>query len=93
MSFQAMVDADVTGAVAVDVGKTVVAVAVTDAYRHRLLGPVEFEMTGRGLEGVLALIGSRMGRMFRCKSASRPQCITSGLCGALLFGLQALRRI
>ncbi|CCQ46523.1 transposase IS116/IS110/IS902 family protein [Pseudarthrobacter siccitolerans] len=42
--------------VAVDVGKKVVSLSVTDSGRHRLLGPVEFEMTGRGVEVVLALI-------------------------------------
>ncbi|MEV7132665.1 transposase [Arthrobacter sp. NPDC093128] len=46
--------------VAVDVGKTVVALSVTDAGRHRLLGPVDFEMTRRGLEGILGLIRSRL---------------------------------
>ncbi|WP_354188104.1 transposase [Arthrobacter sp. UYCu712] len=45
---------------AVDVGKTVVALSVTDAGRHRLLGPVDFEMTGPGLAGVLALIKGRL---------------------------------
>ncbi|MFE4080322.1 transposase [Paenarthrobacter sp. YIM B13468] len=34
--------------------------SVTDAGRHRLLGPVDFEMTGRGLQGVLALIRTRL---------------------------------
>jgi transposase len=46
--------------VAVDVGKTAVALSVTDAGRHRLLGPVGFEMTVRGLEGVLSLIRGRL---------------------------------
>ena len=46
--------------VAVDVGKKTVALSVTDAGRHRLLGPVDFEMTGRGVDGVLALISSRL---------------------------------
>jgi len=31
--------------VAVDVGKTSVALSVTDGERHRLVGPVEFTMT------------------------------------------------
>jgi hypothetical protein len=35
--------------VAVDVGKAQVAVLVTDAQRRRLLGPVEFSMTGSGV--------------------------------------------
>lgn len=46
--------------VAVDVGKTAIALSVTDAGRHRLLGPVGFEMTVRGLEGVLSLIRGRL---------------------------------
>jgi transposase len=57
---QAAVATDSPVVVAVDVGKTTVALSVTDAGRHRLLGPVEFEMTGRGLDGVLALISSRL---------------------------------
>jgi len=40
-----------TVVVAVDVGKTTVALSVTDAARHRLLGPVDFAMTGPGLVG------------------------------------------
>jgi len=39
--------------VAVDVGKTSAAVLVTDAARRRLLGPVEFAMTGPGLGRVI----------------------------------------
>lgn len=46
--------------VAVDVGKTAVALSVTDAGRHRLLGPVGFEMIVRGLQGVLSLIRGRL---------------------------------
>jgi transposase len=42
--------------VAVDVGKTTVALSVTDAGRHRLLGPVDFAMTGPGLGGIVARI-------------------------------------
>jgi transposase len=38
--------------VAVDVGKTSVALSVTDAARHRLLGPVEFAMTRPALAAV-----------------------------------------
>jgi transposase len=57
---QAGVAADLPVVVAVDVGKKTVALSVTDAGRHRLLGPVDFEMTGRGLDGVLALIRSRL---------------------------------
>ncbi len=38
--------------VAVDVGKTSVALSVTDAGRHRLLGPVEFAMTRPALAAV-----------------------------------------
>jgi transposase len=60
MSVQAVVATDLPVVVAVDVGKTVVALSVTDAGRHRLLGPVNFEMTGRGVEGVLALIRRRL---------------------------------
>lgn len=60
MSIEASVASDLPVVVAVDVGKTVVALAVTDAGRHRLLGPVEFEMTRPGLEGVLALIRRRL---------------------------------
>ena len=40
--------------VAVDVGKTKAAVLVTDAARRRLLGPVEFPMTGAGLGRVIS---------------------------------------
>lgn len=40
--------------VAVDVGKTKAAVLVTDAARRRLLGPVEFPMTGPGLGRVIS---------------------------------------
>lgn len=60
MSVQASAATDFPLVVAVDVGKTVVALSVTDAGRHRLLGPVNFEMTGRGLESVLALIRNRL---------------------------------
>jgi transposase len=60
MSVDAVPVLDFPVVVAVDVGKTVVALSVTDAGRHRLLGPVDFEMTGRGVEGVLALIRSRL---------------------------------
>jgi transposase len=35
--------------VAVDVGKTTVALSVTDSQRHRLLGPLDFAMTRPGL--------------------------------------------
>ncbi len=38
--------------VAVDVGKTSVALSVTDAARRRLLGPVEFAMTRPALAAV-----------------------------------------
>jgi transposase len=38
-----------TVVVAVDVGKTTVALSVTDAGRHRLLGPLDFAMTAPGL--------------------------------------------
>jgi len=60
MSVQAEVGAVPPVVVAVDVGKRMVALSVTDAGRHRLLGPVDFEMTARGLSGVLALIRSRL---------------------------------
>ena len=43
-----------TVVVAVDVGKTTVALSVTDAGRSRLFGPVDFPMTRPGLAGVLA---------------------------------------
>ena len=59
MSVQAAVASDLPVVVAVDVGKTVVALSVTDAGRHRLLGPVDFEMTGPGLEGPLAPAAAR----------------------------------
>jgi transposase len=39
--------------VAVDVGKTSAAMLVTDAQRRRLLGPVQFSMTGSGLAQVI----------------------------------------
>jgi transposase len=41
------------GVVAVDVGKTTAAVLVTDAQRQRLLGPLEFAMTGPGVALVI----------------------------------------
>jgi transposase len=62
MSVLAVVATDLPVVVAVDVGKTTVALSVTDAGRHCLLGPVEFEMTGRGVDGVLALIRRRLAR-------------------------------
>jgi transposase len=40
--------------VAVDVGKTCAVLSVTDAARHRLLGPSEFAMTGSGLANAAA---------------------------------------
>ena len=43
-----------TVVVAVDVGKTSVALSVTDASRFRMFGPVEFVMTRPGLSEVLA---------------------------------------
>ena len=42
--------------VAVDVGKSTVACAVTDERRHRLLGPVDFAMTRTGLSATLARV-------------------------------------
>jgi transposase len=39
--------------VAVDVGKTTAALSVTDAARHRLLGPVQFMMTAPAVAAVL----------------------------------------
>jgi hypothetical protein len=39
--------------VAVDVGKTSAAVLVSDAERHRLLGPLVFPMTAAGLADVI----------------------------------------
>ena len=46
-----------TVVVAVDVGKTSVALSVTDAERRRLFGPVEFAMTRSALAAVLEQIG------------------------------------
>ncbi|NYD77027.1 IS110 family transposase [Arthrobacter cupressi] len=60
MSVQSLGAAGSLVVVAVDVGKNVVALSVTDAGRHRLLGPVDFEMTGRGLDWVLGLIRSKL---------------------------------
>lgn len=51
MSVDSVPVLDLPVVVAVDVGKTAVALSVTDAGRYRLLGPVDFEMTGRGLGG------------------------------------------
>ena len=45
-----------TVVVAVDVGKSCVALSVTDAARHRLLGPVEFAMTAPALSAVVERI-------------------------------------
>ena len=39
--------------VAVDVGKNTAALSVTDAARHRLLGPVQFMMTAPAVAAVL----------------------------------------
>jgi transposase len=39
--------------VAVDVGKTTAALSVTDAARHRLLGPINFAMTAPAVSAVL----------------------------------------
>jgi transposase len=39
--------------VAVDVGKNKAALSVTDAARHRLLGPVQFMMTAPALAAVV----------------------------------------
>jgi transposase len=50
--------ASATVVVAVDVGKTMAAILVTDAGRHRLLGPVEFAMTGCGVGGVIGEVGA-----------------------------------
>ncbi|MDP7733717.1 IS110 family transposase [Mycobacterium paragordonae] len=44
--------------VAVDVGKTSAVFSVTDAARHRLVGPSEFTMTGSGLSAVAARVGA-----------------------------------
>ena len=60
ISVRAAVSIDLPVVVAVDVGKTVVALAVADARRRRLLGPVDFELTGPGLAVVLALIKGRL---------------------------------
>ncbi|TDO46553.1 transposase [Kribbella sp. VKM Ac-2571] len=45
-----------TVVVAVDVGKRSVALSVTDAGRHRVLGPVEFEMTRSALASVVGQV-------------------------------------
>jgi len=45
-----------TVVVAVDVGKTSVALSVTDVSRHRLLGPVEFAMTRPALSAVISRV-------------------------------------
>jgi transposase len=45
-----------TVVVAVDVGKTSVALSVTDAERHRLLGPVEFAMTRSALTATVGQV-------------------------------------
>jgi transposase len=42
--------------IAVDVGKTSAAVSVTDAYRRRLLGPLDFSMTGPGVGRVVSQV-------------------------------------
>ena len=44
--------------VAVDVGKNKAALSVTDAARHRLLGPAEFAMTAPALAAVLERVGA-----------------------------------
>ena len=50
--------ASATVVVAVDVGKTRAAILVTDAGRHRLLGPVDFAMTSCGVGGVIGKVGA-----------------------------------
>jgi hypothetical protein len=42
--------------VAVDVGKTTAAALVTDAGRHRLLGPLGFSMTAVGVGSVITKV-------------------------------------
>jgi hypothetical protein len=63
--------------VAVDVGKTLVALSVTDASRHRLFGPVEFAMTRPALSAVI-----RVNSGCRCRhrptAASSSQTSTRG---------------
>jgi transposase len=44
--------------VAVDVGKNLVALSVTDDQRHRLLGPVEFAMTRPGLSATITKVNA-----------------------------------
>lgn len=56
MSVHAVPVTSSTIAVAVDVGKTSVALSVTDASRRRLFGPVEFTMTGPALRSVTAKV-------------------------------------
>jgi transposase len=45
--------ASAAAVVAVDVGKRSAAVLVSDAQRHRLLGPIDFPMTAAGVAGVI----------------------------------------
>ncbi|MDQ0819885.1 transposase [Arthrobacter sp. V4I6] len=52
----AVVRAPTVVVVAVDVGKSTVALSVTGADRRRLLGQVDFKMTAPGLEAVLARV-------------------------------------
>jgi transposase len=53
--------------VAVDVGKTSAMFSVTDAARHRLVGPSEFAMTGPGLSGAAARATAVVPRAGRVK--------------------------
>ena len=53
--------------VAVDVGKTSALFSVTDAARHRLVGPSEFAMTGSGLTAAAARVRAVVPRAGRVK--------------------------
>jgi transposase len=44
--------------VAVDVGKNTAVLSVTDSARHRLLGPVEFEMTAPAVAAVVERVSA-----------------------------------
>ena len=57
--------------VAVDVGKNTAALSVTDAARHRLLGPVQFMMTAPAVAGVLEQVC--------CPAAGMPFAVAGAL--------------
>ena len=76
--------------VAVDVGKNTAALSVTDAARHRLLGPVQFMMTAPAVAAVLERVCAVLPAAAVKVGSRRPGTIT-GRCWALGCGRRAGR--